>query len=211
MLSVLITQSSALRLSPESVSRDFSLIAEIRHEQLAEFAREWFLHRGSWLTRVHHAFSIATIVAIIATAVVQGIGWRVSTQIACAFVAMLFPILPIHEGLHDLAYRAIGARDLRWAISWRMLAAYVMAHRFVATARPFIVVALAPFVVINALLIAGAFIRTQYAIFSLTLLLLHLAGTSGDWAMLNFLWHHRGREVVTFDDADAGLTYFYAR
>jgi hypothetical protein len=211
MLSVLITRSSSLRPSPESVSRDCSLIAEIRHERLVEFAREWFLHRGSWLTRVHHACSIATTVAIIATVVVQGLSWSVTTQLALAFVALLFPILPLHEGLHDLAYRAIGARDLRWAISWRMFAAYVMAHRFVATARPFVVVALAPFAVINALLAGGAMLWTRYAVFFLTLLLLHLAGTSGDWAMLNFLWHHRGRDVVTFDDAEAGVTYFYGR
>jgi hypothetical protein len=40
---------------------------------------------------------------------------------------------------------------------------------------------------------------------------LHTAGTSGDWALLNYLWLHRERRILTYDDAELGETYFFER
>ena len=41
-------------------------------------------------------------------------------------------------------------------------------------------------------------------------LLLHIAGTNGDFAKLNYLWLNRHQEIFTFDDATENKTYFYA-
>jgi hypothetical protein len=105
----------------------------------------------------------------------------------------------------------VGARDIRWDYSPRMLAVWVIAHRFVANARAFTFVALAPFVLINAALIAGAIVWPAFAVFLLFVLLWHLHGSSGDWALLNFVWLHRDRGFWTWDDADAGRSWFYGR
>ena len=88
---------------------------------------------------------------------------------------------------------------------------YVIADKFVARWQPLTYVALAPFVIINAALIAVACSTPRWSILCATLLVLHSAASAGDWAMLNFFWHHRHEEVVTFDDAAAQKTYFYAR
>ena len=190
----------------------FALLAEMRHASLAEFVIEYFLRKATWLTRLHHAMSLLTLGAIVFTAIATG---RTLNQCMAGFflavLALAVVILPIHELLHAVAYRLAGARDIRWDYSLRMAAVWVVAHRFVATTKPFIFVALAPFVVINALLIIGAIVFPKVAVFLLFLLLWHLHGAIGDWSLLNFIWIHRQRGFWTYDDAETGTSYFYGR
>ncbi len=196
----------------ELSSSDYALLGEFTHDTLIDFVVEHFFRRTSWLTWLHHAMSAATLVAIAAVAIVQGRGvLRCLADFVLALVALFLFILPLHELLHAVAYRLIGARDIRWDYSLRMAAVWVIAHRFVTTVRPFVFVALAPFVVINAALIAAAIVWPQWAVFFLFTLLWHLHGSIGDWSLVNFMWLHRRRGFWTFDDADAGRSYFFGR
>jgi hypothetical protein len=198
--------------SIDELSSEHTLLGELTHASLAEFVLEYFLRRGSWLTRAHHAMSLFTVAAIVAVAWTQRRSWGDCLQsFGLAFVTLFVVILPLHEAVHALAYRMVGARDIRWDYSPRMLAVWVIAHRFVANARAFTFVALAPFVLINAALIAGAIVWPAFAVFLLFVLLWHLHGSSGDWALLNFVWLHRDRGFWTWDDADAGRSWFYGR
>lgn len=182
------------------------------HASLAEFVIEYFLRRPSWLTRLHHAMTVATFIAVIVAANATGRSLRwCFADFGLAFVALFLIVLPVHELLHALAYRLVGAQDIRWDYSLRMMAVWVVAHRFVATTGPFVVVALAPFVIINAALIAAAIMVPKSSVFLLFVLLWHLHGSIGDWALLNFISIHRRRGFWTFDDADAGKSYFYGR
>lgn len=190
-------------------TRDLVLLDAMPHAALVEFAAEYFFRQTSWIVWLHHATSIATLAVLIAAA--TGAGLRTfAWQFALAFVAFPPIIIPLHELLHALAYRLSGARDIRWSYILRYLAVYVLAHRFVASRGVFVFVALAPTVVINAMLIAAAIAWPSWSVFFLTSLLLHIAGTSGDWAMLNYYWLHRDRVIYTYDDADTGMSYFYA-
>jgi hypothetical protein len=191
---------------------EYTLLAAMRHASLAEFVIEYFLRKATWLTRLHHALSLGTIAAIVFAAIAHERTWRQClADFFLALLALFVVILPIHELLHAAAYRLAGARDIRWDYSLRMAAVWVIAHRFVATARPFIFVALAPFVVLNALLLAGAIAFPRLAVFLLFVLLWHLHGAIGDWSLLNFIWIHRRRGFWTYDDADSGTSYFYGR
>jgi len=200
-------------MDPEELSgTEYALVAEMTHASLAEFVVEYFIRRTSWLTGLHHLMTLVTVAAIVVLALAQD-----RTLLAClrdfglALAALFLVILPVHEALHAVAYRLAGARDIRWDYSWRMAAVWVTAHRFVVTTRPFVFVALAPFVVINAALLVAAVMLPQYAIFLLFVLLWHLHGAIGDWSLLNFIWLQRERGFWTFDDADAGKSYFFGR
>jgi hypothetical protein len=184
----------------------FELLRAMRHQELVDFAIEYFFRRPTWMTRLHHAMSIATIVAFVAVTpgVVRGL-----IAFALAVAVMFVVILPLHEGIHAAAYWMVGARRIRWGLIPRMLAAYVVADDFVASRRQFVFVALAPFFAINGALIAGAVVWPQYASQLLAVLLWHLAGVSGDWALLNFYWIERRRQIYTVDQND--VSYFYAR
>lgn len=191
---------------------EYALLGTMTHDTLVDFVIEYFFRRTSWLTRAHHAMSLAAFLAAVVVAWEQGRGiLRPLGEFLLAAIATFVVILPLHEALHAVAYRLSGARDIRWGYSLRMFAVWVIAHRFVAGTGAFAFAALAPFVAINAALIAGAIAFPSFAVFLLFVLLVHLHGCAGDWALLNFVWLHRGRGFRTFDDADAGRSYFYGR
>ena len=200
-------------IEPDHLSTgEYELLAEMDHSSLTDFVIEYFIRRRSWLVWLHHAMSVATILAVALTIRAQAITFKQGfTAFALAFAALLVVVLPLHELLHAVAYRLAGARDIRWDYSVKMAAVWVVAHRFVATTRPFVFVALAPFVVINTILIAGALLVPKLAVWLLFLLLWHLHGAIGDWSLLNFIWLHRQRGFWTFDDADLRRSYFYGR
>jgi hypothetical protein len=130
-------------------------------------------------------------------------------QFLLGFVVMFVIILPLHEALHALGYRMSGAREISWKMMWRYLAAYVVADRFVAGRRVFFFVALLPFVVITPIALMLALLFPAWSVLWLTVLLWHTAGVSGDWALMNYYWIHRDREIYTWDEG--GSSYFYAR
>ena len=191
---------------------DYALLREMTHASLGEFVIEYFFRRGSWVTRVHHLMSLVTLAAIVWVAIEQGRSFALCMRdFGLALLTLFVVILPLHELLHAAAYRLAGARDIRWDWSARMMAVWVIAHRFVVETRAFLVVALAPFVVLNAALIVAAIAFPRFAVYLLCVLLWHLHGSIGDWSLLNFVWLHRERGFWTFDDAEAGKSYFYGR
>lgn len=200
-------------LTPDDLAPPrYELIAEMTHAELGEFVLGYFFRRRSWVVWAHHAMSLATLTAIAIVAVRQDRSFfRCFGDFGLAFVALFVVILPLHELLHAAAYRMVGARDIRWDYSMRMLAVWVIAHRFVVETRAFLVVALAPFAVLNAALIGAAVAFPQSAVLLLFVLLWHLHGSIGDWSLLNYIWIHRDRGFWTYDDAGAGKSYFFGR
>ena len=89
--------------------------------------------------------------------------------------------------------------------------AYAIAHNFIADRREFIRIALAPFVLINLLLAVLAVLFVPLRFYLLGVLLIHTAGTSGDFTLLNLFWLNRHQAVYTYDDASEQRSYFYAR
>lgn len=199
------------RLTPEDLqSPEYAQLARFRHAELADFVIEYFLRRTSWVTRVHHAMSIVTVAAIVTVAIAQNRGvLRSLGDFTLGLVTLFAIVLPLHELVHAAAYRVTGARDIRWGGSARMLAVWVLAHRFVAGRAEFLFVALAPFVLLNAAILAAAVAVPSAAVYLLCVLLWHLHGAAGDWALINFVWLHRERGFWTYDDAQE--SYFYGR
>lgn len=187
----------------------FEILESIRHEQLIPFVLQYFFERTSWVTRLHHAMSVASALALLVAGFQRFTLLGFLAQFGAGMAVMLVFVLPVHEAVHAIAYWLCGGREIRWSFSWKMLAAYVVANNFVADRRTFFFVALAPFVVITPAAIALAVLDSGRAIVWLTVLLWHTAGVSGDWALLNYYWLNRRREIYTFDES--GVAYFYAR
>jgi len=188
----------------------FQLLLELGHKDLIPFVNEHYWKRKSWVTILHYLFSFTILV----------IWFWIGFQERYSFdewfsrfgfaVLSFFVLLPIHELIHALVYKIAGAKDIRFGASLRQAYAYAIAHYFVANRLVFTWVAIAPFIVINSILVLGAIFLQQHAFYLIGVLLLHTAGTSGDFAMLNYLWVNRHQEIYTFDDAVENKTYFYS-
>jgi hypothetical protein len=189
----------------------FRLLAELTHKELAVFIKEYFWQKESWVIAAHCLFSLGTVAAWVLVGLEKQRPFDVWITTFGNGVLSFIILLPLHELIHGAVYKLCGAKDIRFGVSLKQFYAYAIADRFVIGARGFAWVAITPFIVINALLVLLAVMFPAHSFYLIAVLLFHTAGTSGDFAMLNFLWRHRRTEVYTYDDADAKVSYFYQR
>ena len=120
-------------------------------------------------------------------------------------------VIPPHELLHGLAYRILGARNIRFGVDLKQFIFYVTAHRFPISKRELAFLAMTPFVTINLLLILITVVWVpQITLLSASLLLSHNIMCIGDFAMISYALRHK-QELYTFDDTGKKLSYFFER
>jgi hypothetical protein len=188
----------------------YELLVDLGHKDLAPFVTHYYLRQRSVVTWTHYLLSLALLVLWFAArsrGQYSSGEWRAAVGYAAVGFVALFPV---HELLHAAIYWLAGARDLRFGVSLRGLYVYAIAHNFVANRRVFTWAALSPFIVINTLLVLAIVALPGARLVLLGVLLMHTAGSSGDWAFLNYCWLHRGRDLYTLDDAVEERTYVYA-
>ena len=189
----------------------YKLLEELSHQDLIPFIQKYYWRERSWVLIVHYLFTLGCLAAWLA------IGWRSGQEFSrwldtFGFAVLAFIVLvPVHEAIHGIVYKLYGAPDVRISVSFRKLYAYAIADKFVVSGRAFALVAVMPFLIINGGLIGVGLFSETYRFFAICLLLVHTGGTSGDWAMLNYLWLNRERKIYTFDDAARSKSYFYER
>ena len=126
-----------------------------------------------------------------------------------AIVIPALLILP-HELLHIIPYYLSGARDIRIRANWREAYFFVTAHRHVISRRWFIPVAITPALVITIMLVTVAFFVSPLWQWSIACAIVsHYTMCAGDLALLNYFHIHRKNNIVTWDDTEKGLSYFY--
>ncbi len=199
------------RLQPADLQdpRRFRLLDRLEHQNLMPFLQQYYFNLRSPLIRLHFlilaAYLLAAYFAARGTAA-AGQDW---VLLSCFAVLLFIPLIPIHEAIHGLVYRLLGARDVRFSVSLRQFYAYAIADSFVVGRREFAWLALAPSLLINGVLLAVALAAPGARFFALALSIVHYSATGGDWALIAYFWEHRARPVYTYDDAPARLSYFY--
>lgn len=127
-------------------------------------------------------------------------------------LGIAFLLLPLHEYIHVIAYRSQGAVNTSYAANLKKLYFMALADRFVANRKEFAVVALAPFMVISAILVAVlCFSASGWLLTVAGTLFTHTAMCSGDFGLLSYFEWHKNKQVVTFDDVEKGISYFYGK
>jgi hypothetical protein len=120
-------------------------------------------------------------------------------------------VIPPHELLHGLAYRILGARNIKFGVDLKQFIFYVTAHRFPISKRELAFLAMTPFVMINLVLILITVVWVpQIMLLSASLLLSHNIMCIGDFAMISYALRHK-QELYTFDDTGKKLSYFFER
>lgn len=206
-----IVQDRATGITPEDLRNEirYELLDTLRFDEIGPFVSEYYQKRRTPLIYAHIAFSVIFVALWVGVIFADGTGWADALMMWGLGLAGFLLLLPVHEALHGLAYRLLGATDIRYGINWRKLYAYALAHRFVANTRQFTWVALTPFLVINTFLLFLAALIPEYRAVLLTVLVWHTMGTSGDFALLNYFRLHGSRMLYTYDDADIKTSYFY--
>ena len=203
-------------LTPEQLDASgYKILAQLDHKELVPFVRK-YLGVRTWSSNLYYLFNI---MAFGGAGYYMIRGWKIGyftledgLSHLCYGLAIAFALLPLHEGIHGLAYKSQGALQTAYIANWKKFYFMAVADRFVASGREFRIVAIAPFLIITVLcLLLMIWASPEWKMTWLGVLMTHTAFCSGDFGLLSFFDHHRDQEVITYDDRSSGLTFFLGR
>lgn len=205
-----------MQLNPEDLPKHrYVLLDRLGHHDLAPFIRT-YLKKRTIYSMLYYLCNLM-IVGLTAYLFLQGYhasGYDAGNRFTffANGIAIAFALVPLHEYIHVLAYQSQGATQTSYNVNWKKFYFMALANKFVANKKEFQVVALAPFAVITSLLVVLFFLLpTTYQLTVAGCLLAHTAMCSGDFGLLSYFQFHKRMEVVTYDDVENNLSYFYGR
>jgi hypothetical protein len=140
----------------------------------------------------------------------QGQGSSVLWQLGGGVLGLLV-LLPIHEFIHGLAFKSVGATNVGYGYSLKSLMVYAYSQKFPTTMREVAFVAVMPFLVITSALVIGWVIWPTYSLVWIVLLLIHTTACLGDFALIRYYLKNRQRVIYTYDDVEnERRSYFFA-
>jgi len=199
-------------MEPEQLEAEgYRLLDELPHGELIPFVQRAMRLPTLW-ARVYWGCTVVGGVGLLALIPLGPLPWGLALGRIGLGMGLAFLLVPLHELLHAWAYRWVGARQTSFDAVWRKFYFMALADRFVADARAFRVVALTPFVVITGVgLLASIWAPISWAYALWGLVYAHASFCSGDFALLSYFEAQRPLEVVTYDDVDRKISYFYGR
>ncbi len=188
----------------------YSLHAVLHHSEIATFIKPYFF-KWNFAMIFYRLFIILLTVYIIYTLRQTEAFWHFFLQVLFGIALFAF-IIPIHELVHGIAYKISGAKKVSYKAEWKKFVFYAMADGFITKKISFVLLAIAPFILLNSIMILCLFlIPSTYYFVLLGLLLMHTAGCSGDFALVSYFETFWEKDPVTYDDVIAKVSYFYIR
>jgi hypothetical protein len=186
----------------------------MNHSLIAEFIKPWMKKKNVY-TRIYNYtnFFGLFLVGIWAGLKISAGEFTFGMVNHFFLGAMLgFLMIPVHEGLHGIAYKMMGAESVQYRANWRKLVFYAAANGFPAGFREFRFIALLPFSVITTLgLMIMFWSGFGWAVVMSGFILGHAACCGGDFGLLSYMHEHRDLDVITIDDMEKGETFFLVR
>jgi len=205
-----------VEIKPEElIDNGYILMDKLGHKELIPFVRT-YLNKRTTISLFYTCINVV-IASIVVFWFWKNYG-KLNFNLGAGFthfsygLAIAFLLIPIHEYIHVLAYKSQGAVNTSYDANLKKFYFMALANHFVANKKEFRIVALAPFVVINATLLALLFFATQLWTFTiLGILLTHTAFSSGDFGLLSYFDFHKDKDIVTYDDVENKISYFYGK
>lgn len=189
----------------------FRLLRKVPYTDLLGFVLEYLGKRSSVIIIFWASCAFFFMIAIYIRVSIAGLYPHSRIFLHSVLGFIVFPILsiPIHETLHIIPYYLYGARDIRAGMDLKQYLFYVTAHRYVANAREFRIVAAFPYQIISIAVLLLIFFLPPIWKWSFSVFLFaHATMCAGDFSLLNFYHLNREREIYTWDDADKKEAYF---
>ena len=127
----------------------------------------------------------------------------------CLGVIVLYLLIPIHELIHDACFKIAGAPSVQYKELWRKMVFFATVDGFLVSKRWFVFLAIAPFEVLNSILIYLAYHTSDTWFWSLlrTLLLL-TGGHAEDFAMISYFKRNWKNDPLAYDAMSKKESYF---
>jgi hypothetical protein len=205
-----------MQFQPEELeSKGYVPLESLNHQELIPFVQTYIKKRTKaviFFIAVNLFLFGSIVFCFIKSSEIDGFKFINGFNYISIGMTIAFALIPFHEFIHVLAYKSQGAKNTSYDVNWKKLYFMALADKFVANAREFRIVALAPFVAITVLgFILLAFVGTSWTFTILGTLFVHTACCAGDFALLSYFEFNKDKEVVTYDDISTGISYFYGK
>lgn len=187
----------------------FTKVEDLDHNEMVPFILENLKARNP----VTAVFKHGTMI-LIAVVLFTWIGrWDTSAFFIGLGAGILFTFtigVLIHELLHLLVYKILGAKKTRLKLLLDQGAVAAVADHFVVSEKEFYWLAFTPFVVLTAAGLAALFTTYGWIFYGVsTFLVMHATACLGDFSLAGFMYEHRNESIYTFDDVENDKSFFY--
>ncbi len=195
----------------------YSLLLMLPHDDILPFVEKQFYSK-TVIIRTFLALNVlllAMAIGLAAFDIWHGrlTFWDILSYLSIGTLIVFTIMIPVHEGLHGLAYKLVGAPTISFGVNWKKFYFFAVADRFIVARKPFTFIALLPFATISLLGLATLAVGSlPVRWIAIGVLLMHTTACAGDFAMLSFYEQYRhARELLTYDDVSQKRSYFYVR
>ena len=195
---------------------EYRMLKSLRYDEILSFVFD-NIRQKTFSSRFYLVINFFYLFLLIGLSIAGFIyqEYRLSSYIlyiSGGILAGSFLVIPIHEALHGLAYKMIGAPRIHYGADLRQMLFFVAADRYVIGRKGFYLVALTPFIVINSLsILALFFLHPYWLVAGLAFLLLHNIMCIGDFSMVSYFELNPGRELYTYDDHKIRTSYIFEK
>ncbi|TAF66939.1 MAG: DUF3267 domain-containing protein [Cytophagales bacterium] len=202
-----------MNISTEQLSaQGYQPFATLPHNDIATFIRPYMKKMNPYIINYH----LSTFLPLVVWLGMIGFHWGRGTynaELLSFFYgfSIAFLLIPLHELIHGLAYRLVGAKKVSYGANLKKFIFYALADKFVVSYKEFIIVALAPFLVVYLVnIILFLVLPTTGAYACLGLTFVHSLLCGGDFGLLSFFHENKSKQLVTYDDVAKQASYFYS-
>lgn len=205
-----------MRIKPEELAnKGYILLDTLSHEELIPFVKTYLKKKTKYSNFYSFInvliFIISVIYFIFCHSTYEYTLGKMFSYFSIG-IAIAFALIPVHEYIHVLAYKKQGAKNTSYGVNLKKFYFMALADKFVANKKDFEIIALAPFVVISLVLILLFFLLPNLWTFTIFgTFLTHTAMCSGDFGLLSYFELMKDKQVLTYDDLENKLSYFYGK
>lgn len=194
--------------------KDYILKDTMLHNDIVGFIKPWMKKKNVY-TRIYNLTLLAGlfIAASYCGMMLSSGEFQVAVVSEFFLGAVIgFLVIPLHEWLHGMAYRMMGATSVQYRANWKKFVFYAAADGYPAGFKEFRFIALLPFSVISVMgVMVMVWSGFEWTAVMLGFILFHAACCGGDFGLLSYMHEHRGQDVITVDDMEKGETQFMVR
>jgi Protein of unknown function (DUF3267). len=196
-------------------SVDYRLVEKISYKEMLPFIIP-YLKPINLLMYGFYLFNLVVLIIFVGLLIANGLeyymGWlRLAFYIFVTTIVSIVLLIPIHEMLHGIVFKIMGASRLKFGANLHEMIFYVTCDRFVLNKKQFYFLALMPFIVITSLLfpvfVTGSFLTKLLSVY---IIFFHSTCCVGDFAMISFfLINSPQKQAYTYDEVNESTSYFY--
>ena len=205
-----------MKIKPEELQENgYILLDHLNHKELVPFIQT-YIRKWTKFSVIYYCFNLLiagfTGYLLVSDFNSENYSFFIKFSNLSLGLALALLLVPLHEYIHVLAYKMNGATNTSYDADFKKFYFMALADKYVANKREFQIVALAPFLVISTILITCIFLLNEnWKLSVMATLLAHTAMCSGDFGLLSYFDYHRDKDIVTYDEVESNISYFYVR